>query len=162
MNAVINLRIPWNAMIFLDRWGTVCFLGRTLLCGVSRLIIAVALEIYWDCCVSHYLLYSKHNYADCSRVLGFQKSKYTCIWNEIYPEKFSLDLRHFTDICLSGSDVETCGRLDISTLDAFTFHMNHAVERARFFWPSRNLRNINLCLERMLLYTWVCQYSWTT
>jgi hypothetical protein len=48
-------------------------------------------------------------------------------------KKISLDLIYFMDVCLRGSDIETRGRFDISTTDAFTFHMSHAVERACFF-----------------------------
>ena len=42
VNTAINPRALCSAVISLARWGTVRFLGRCLLCGVTRLITAVA------------------------------------------------------------------------------------------------------------------------
>ena len=65
-----------------------------------------------------------------------------------------MDLPYFIDACLSGSDVETYGRFDIPTPDAFTFHTSHDVERV----DQVILCLTNLYMERMLLGTWVGQY----
>ena len=65
----------------------------------------------------------------------------------IWKKKISLNLRYFTDVCLSGSDVETYGRFDISTSDALTLHTSHAVERACYFGQV-TLCVTNLCMER--------------
>jgi len=60
-------------------------------------------------------------------------------------------------VWLSGSDVETYGRFDISTPDALTFHTSHAVERACSI-DQVILCVTDLCMERMLLGSWVGQY----
>jgi hypothetical protein len=41
VNAVINLRVPWNAENFLTSWKTASFLRRTLLHGVSKYKVEV-------------------------------------------------------------------------------------------------------------------------
>ena len=48
VNAVTNLRVPWNAEHFFNSWGTVSFSGRSLLHGVSELRISEQPAI---CCV---------------------------------------------------------------------------------------------------------------
>jgi hypothetical protein len=75
----------------------------------------------------------------------------------IKKKKISLYLRYFIDARLNISDFETYGRFDVSTPDAFTFHTSHDIERACFF-DQVILCVTNLCMERMLLGTWVGQY----
>jgi len=43
VNVVMNLRVPQNAGNFLTSWGTVSFLGRAVLSGVSYLYMFILL-----------------------------------------------------------------------------------------------------------------------
>jgi hypothetical protein len=48
VNAVMNLRVPWNAEDFLTLWGPVSFSERALLHGVSyELAIVFFLDNLW-------------------------------------------------------------------------------------------------------------------
>ena len=55
VNAVVNLKFPWNAVNFLTSWGTVSFSTMIFLCGVS------ALFVHWHLhyCSSSFLLMSR-------------------------------------------------------------------------------------------------------
>ena len=47
VNAVMNVRVSWNAGNFLTNWGPVSFSGRTLLLGVSCLLGALTERFPW-------------------------------------------------------------------------------------------------------------------
>jgi hypothetical protein len=105
-----------------------------------------------------YLLYTKLKYADCCSCFWFSKIEVDLHFEKKFiRKKISLYRLYFIDARLSVSDVETHGRFDISTPDAFTFHTSHDVERACFF-DQTILCVIGLCMERMLLGTWLGQY----
>jgi hypothetical protein len=70
VNAVMNLRVPWNAGNFLTSWGPVSFSGRTLVHGVIEFVKFLSV------C---FLIISRSEGA-CSVVTFYQQPDFTASW----------------------------------------------------------------------------------